>query len=384
MIRKLLLYLCMLMLPGVALAQINTETIFEANGKLATNRYTFLQEVPAVLQQKLDAGGYDDVNCVSGLCIERLVLETPEGQEGTYRSSDALMVLERNGVYSLAGMQWSIPEKPVYFQEYGRLGLELEKGFQLQFAPGKLHTVDYQLTAECAGVTRTWRINRTGQNVWYIVSCQTPGGENIPWNEMDGAFELDDGLHYACWWPQLEGMTSFDEYPVTQAQAAELAASSWAGLPFDRLAVLGGNLREEPTGKSRSLGLSQGNVLGEILDQRPGVYDPWYQVRVGETVGWMSGGYVHALNSDHHPNGMLKPLKQATVKASVFLRRSPDDPSAVMTLEAGTELQVLFASADGWLHVVVPTAQALRFMDINGTYGYVRLEEVEAEGLNLA
>ena len=92
---------------------------------------------------------------------------------------------------------------------------------------------------------------------------------------------------------------------------------------------------------------------------------------------------MHVLNSGSHPNGMLRPLKQAAVKTSIPLRRSPDKASRVMMLEAGTELQVLFASPDGWLHVVVPTAKALRFMDINGTYGYVRLEEVEADGLNL-
>lgn len=54
-----------------------------------------------------------------------------------------------------------------------------------------------------------------------------------------------------------------------------------------------------------------------------------------------------------------------------------------MTLEAGTELQVMYADADGWLHVVVPTARAVRCMDMNGTYGYVRLEEVDAEGVVL-
>lgn len=54
-----------------------------------------------------------------------------------------------------------------------------------------------------------------------------------------------------------------------------------------------------------------------------------------------------------------------------------------MTLQAGAELQVLFADADGWLHVVVPTARATRCMDINGIYGYVRLDEVSADGVIL-
>ena len=377
--RKSLILFLMLLLPAFACAEISFETISEAYGKMATNRYSFSQEVPDVVREKLEAVGYGNVNCVSGLCIERLVLD----RDDLYRGSDALMILETDGVYTLAGMQWNIPEKPVYFQEYGSLGLALEKGFQLQFVPSELRTVDYQLTAECEGVERSWRINRTGQNVWYIEACETPGGENVSWDEMEGAFELHDGLHYACWWPQLEGLTSFAEYPVTQAQAAQLAADSWAGIPIERLAVLGGNLREKPTGNSRSLGYSQGNVLGEILGQKSGVYEPWYQVRVGNTVGWTSGSYVHPLNSTQHPNGVFKPLKLATLREDAVLQRSQDDHTPVMTLQAGAELQVLYADSDGWLHVVVPTARATRCMDINGTYGYVRLEEVNVEGLIL-
>lgn len=313
--KKLLLScLLALLLPAFACAEITVETISEANGKMATNRYTFSQEVPDAVRQQLERIGEQDMNCVSGLCIERLVMEYPEGQENAYRSSDALMILETDGGYMLAGMQWSIPEKPVYYQEYGSLGLALEKGFQLRFVPAELHTVEYCLTAECAGAERSWRISRTGENVWYIVSCETPGGETVVWSEQDGAFKLDGEYHYACWWPQLEGMTSFEEYPVTRAQAAQLAAGSWAGVPYERLAVLGGNLRQEPTGSSRSLGFAQGNVLGEILGQKPGVYEPWYQVRVGDTVGWTSGSYVYPLTAEYLPNGLLRPLKAATVK----------------------------------------------------------------------
>ena len=82
MMRKLLLCLFLLMLPMYVLAEITVENISEANGKMATNRYTFAQEVPDVVHQQLSMHGYQDVQCVSGLCIERLVLEYPEGQEG--------------------------------------------------------------------------------------------------------------------------------------------------------------------------------------------------------------------------------------------------------------------------------------------------------------
>ena len=145
--KKSLILFLLLLLPAFACAEISVETISEAYGKMATNRYSFSQEVPDVVREKLEAVGYENVNCVSGLCIERLVLD----RDDLYRGSDALMILETEGVYTLAGMQWNIPEKPVYFQEYGSLGLALEKGFQLQFAPSELRTVDYQLTAECEG-----------------------------------------------------------------------------------------------------------------------------------------------------------------------------------------------------------------------------------------
>lgn len=380
--KKLILVLLLLM-PAFACAGVTVETISEANGKMATNRYTFSQELPDVLLHQLERCGVQDVNCVSGLCIERLVLEYPKGQENAYRSSDALLILEKDGGYTLAGMQWSLPENPVYYQEYGSLGLSLDKGFQLQFASAPLHTADYQLTAQCSGTLRSWRINVTGQNVWYVAACETPSGETVRWKEFDGAFELDDGLHYACWWPQLEGMATLDEFPVTHETAAALARSSWAGLPVEKLAVIGGNLREEPTSNSRSLGLSQGAVLAEMLDERPGVYEPWIQVRVGETFGWVSSTYVKPLCDGTFDRGLLQPLKQAVVKEATSLRRSPEDQTLVQRLDAGTELQVLHLSSEGWLHVVVPGAKATRCMDINGIYGYVRLDEVETEGLNL-
>ena len=177
-------------------------------------------------------------------------------------------------------------------------------------------------------------------------------------------------------------MNTLDEFPVTQEAAAAFARSSWAGLPLEKLAAIGGNLREEPTGSSRSLGLSQGAVLAEMLDERPGVYEPWIQVRVGETVGWVSSTYVKPLCDGSFDGGLLQPLKQAVVKEATSLRRSPEDQTPVQQLENGTKLQVLHLSSEGWLHVVVPGAKATRCMDINGTYGYVRLDDVETEGLN--
>jgi len=377
--KKYLILFVLLLMPALSCAEISVETVSEAYGKMATNRYTFSQELPDVVHRQLERIGVQEVNCVSGLCIERLVLD----QEDLYRSSDTLMILDTENGYTLAGMQWSNPEKPVCYQQYGSLGLALDKTFQLQFVPAELHTVDYQLTAECAGVERSWRIDCTGENVWYIESCETPNGETVIWSAQDGAFKQGDQYYYACWWPQLEGMTSFDEYPTTYAQAEQLAADSWAGVPLERLAILGGNLREKPTGKSRSLGYAQGNVIGEILGQKPGVSEPWYQVRVGDTVGWTSGNYVHPANMEYMVVGMLRPLKQATVKESIPLRRSQDDHTPVMMLEKDTVLQVLYADADGWLHVVLPTISTLRFMDINGTYGYVRMEEVDAAGVIL-
>ena len=379
--RKLLFCLLVLMLPISAFAAITTETISESGGKLATNRYTFADEVPQVVMQQLGMHGYENVRCISGLALERLVLEYPEGQENAYRSSDALLLLETADGHSLVGMRWQHADEPGWLAEYGALGVDWQKGFQLSFAPAELHTVDFALTGECEGRLRTWRLNVTGQNVWYVKSCETPGGETVGWSEFDGAFQLDDGLHYACWWPQLDVIQTLNNFPSTQQAAAALAQSSWAGVEMEQLVMIGGNLREKPTGKSRSLGYSQGRVIAEMLGQQPGLYEPWYQVRVGHTVGWVSGSLVTPLSGEVFAGGLLRPLKLATVKEEIPLRLSPQEPKTVQMLPAGTEVQVLFWDADGWLHVVLPTARALRFMDMNGTYGYVRLEEVDVTGL---
>lgn len=377
--RKLLCLLVLLLLPAAAFGEIAVETISEAGGKLATNRYTFADEVPQVVMDQLAMHGYEDVRCLSGLALERLVLEYPEGQENAYRSSDALMIVEKDGAYSLLGLRWHFADQKGWLGDYGSLGLALDKGFHLRFEPGALQTADFALTAECEGIVRTWRMNVTEQNVWYIASCETPGGETVRWSEFDGGFELNDGLHWACWWPQLEGMESFQEYPVTAEEAVQLAEGSWDGVALEKLVVIGGNLREKPTGKSRSFGVARGHVLGEVLGEQPGVYEPWYQVRVGNTVGWVSGSYVHFLAEEfgNGMGGLLRPLDVAVVRENVPLRYSLDDHTTVMMLEAGAQVQVLSQSGDDWLHVVVPTARATRCMDMNGTYGYVRLDEVE-------
>lgn len=384
MMRKLLLSALMTvllgLLPFAAMGEITVETISEGSGKLATNRYAFQQEIPLVVKTQLALHGYEDVHCVSGLALERLVLEYPQGQENAYRSSDALLITEKDGVYSILGLRWHFADQKGWLAEYGSLGLSLEKGFQLAFQPARLKTVDFALSAECEENVRTWRMNVTGENVWYIAACETPGGETVRWSEFDGGFALDDGLHPACWWPQLEGMDRFGEYPVTQRQAAELAERSWRGLPREKLAVLGGNLREEPTGRSRSLGVMQGAVLGELLgEQQPGLYEPWFRVRVGHTVGWVSATYVHPLAGESGENmaGSLRPLDTAVILQNVPLRYSMDDHTPVTVLEAGTEVQVLSQTEDEWVHVVVPTARSTRCMDMNGTYGYVRLDELK-------
>lgn len=105
--KRFLILLFSLMLPFAAQASIVSDTISEGNGKLATVRHHFEEEVPPAVLEVLEKHGYGGARCVVGLAQERLILEAPKGQEGLSRASDALMVLEQNGERSLVGIRWN-------------------------------------------------------------------------------------------------------------------------------------------------------------------------------------------------------------------------------------------------------------------------------------
>ena len=134
------------------------------------------------------------------------------------------------------------------------------------------------------------------------------------------------------------------------------------------------NLRERPTGKSKSLGVYH-KAPAVVLDSAPGTQRPWYQLRIGDTVGWMSGVYVvnNPYDVNHGLAQVVPPsIAQCRKEASLYLSPSGQ---VKQTLPAGTAMHII-ADCDGWYHVVLPQGDISWKLDAGGIYGYVRKNEV--------
>lgn len=167
---------------------------------------------------------------------------------------------------------------------------------------------------------------------------------------------------------RLEHLSAAD-FPRTEAEL--LAWQQAYPLSEEGTYVFAAHLRKEPTGKSRSLGQYR-FAAATVLDSVPGTQLPWYQVRIGDTVGWVSGPYVvtESTNANHQ-------LAQLTVPeflcsdGELLLCALPGAPEAT-PLPAGTRAQIL-AECDGWYHVIVPE-KATALLATDGLYGYVRVD----------
>ena len=140
------------------------------------------------------------------------------------------------------------------------------------------------------------------------------------------------------------------------------------------------NLREQPTGSSRSLGVYSAKV--QVLGSRPGKQYPWYQVRIGETEGWVSGAYLIDSSEDVRYYGVEEETTSfARTDSETALRTSPGGAQKGV-LSPGTMVHVLTEN-EGWLHVLVPEGEIAPRISWRGTYGYVRADEV-TQGRTLA
>lgn len=182
--------------------------------------------------------------------------------------------------------------------------------------------------------------------------------------------------------PRYLAYLSADTFPRTEE---ELKAWSKAyPLTEGKTYVFAAHLREKPTGKSNSLGEYR-FAPAEVLDEKPGTQFPWYQLRIGDTVGWMSGAYV--VQSSENVNYSLAqalPMKIAQCTADTVLYTSPDGQEK-QTLPAGVAGHIIAQCGD-WYHIVLPQAELSWQTDQEGTYGYLRTGDVKVYStlLNMA
>jgi hypothetical protein len=148
-------------------------------------------------------------------------------------------------------------------------------------------------------------------------------------------------------------------------------------LPAGYGLLSGANIRQRTSTKSNSLGDYRSGTLVMILGTKPGTKFLWYKVQVGQTIGYVSGPYIYTAENEYTPsyyNGA--PLTVGRVNKDCELKTAAGSKAETTAkLTAGTEMYVL-ADCDGWLHVCIPKGEVGYFMDIEGTYGYLRVQDV--------
>lgn len=168
---------------------------------------------------------------------------------------------------------------------------------------------------------------------------------------------------------------TWDTLPRNREESEAWAAANPFETAGDEGYLSGVNLREKPTGKSRSWGIYHAKV--QVLDQQPGEMDPWMKVRVGNLTGWASGRYLHMEQSED-PYALAEyqtaVMKVGRAKKTVQLLDRPGG-SVIMELEEGTFVHTIIEN-EGWLHVVVPRKELTWRTDWDGTYGFVKMEDM--------
>jgi len=181
-----------------------------------------------------------------------------------------------------------------------------------------------------------------------------------------------DRESYEVCYPSRLELVDADTFPRTADQLEKWSKEH--SLVHEGVYVFAANLRERPTGKSKSLGVYH-KAPAIVLDSAPGTQRPWYQLRIGDTVGWMSGVYVVNNPYDvNHGLAQVVPPSIAQCQKEISLYLSPSG-QVKQTLPAGTAMHII-ADCDGWYHVVLPQGDISWKLDAGGTYGYVCADDV--------
>lgn len=181
---------------------------------------------------------------------------------------------------------------------------------------------------------------------------------------------------YYCNTPfYLDYMADISAYPITreaaeaQAIAYETAVATDASV--NRVYAAGAHLRKEPTGSSESLGVYEHNVPMTFTGkQKPGTQFPWYQVQVGDTIGWMSSNYV-----DYAPNVSFAPIPLGRTLEGCSLYASAKDKKPAAELAPGTTFHIL-TEYNGMYHICIPQGEISWAVDADGIYGYIPMKDV--------
>jgi len=369
MMRKLLLCLLLVLLPLYACAEIYVEEGYAPNGNIAWRSYTFSGEMLPVIRQVMEENGFQNAPFLSGASVE--VFDT--GNQGCIKAHQALVAVETENGRRLLGVAitddhpWRVEDFGADFLMDGSFAIGLhdqpngrEPVFCMAYKGLRCYHFQYQSNI-------MWRMIGYHDAAGTVI--ETKAGELVVTDEQGRtAFCAWDG-----YWP--EYMTSLSDYPISRADAEAIDEKATAMMQervnAGMLTITNANLRAEPTGQSKSLGVTDPAAIAvDLGDRAEGAKRPWVHVRLGHVEGWVDSHYAQGI-----PGVPVVPLRVGKTLSDGILRELPNGEMR-STVAAGTLFHVLASTEDGWLLVSIPNGELSWEMDVDGQTGYLHQSEV--------
>lgn len=362
--RILAALLCLCMLPLFALAE--STPMYQVS--------TFAGRLPERLQEPLSAMISDETRIVSGAAIQHNGIFFKADDPGSWNSYSAMLIVDTDeGPLLLAaawvdGLLWQVDDFTRFLRREENVSVSI-----YQPAPNRIpvFSVDYPDRSGMVSDLMLFRSNRLWQLYGHINEAS---GLQILIDGHDVTV-IENGVSDFYDYPEpfwMDYLTDASGFPTTREDVETLHKSAGsmfvsneaAGLAY----TIGANLRREATGTSDSLGIYGKNVpLTRTGGQKQGTSYPWYEVRIGNTVGWMSANYVRAYPDDYDPVPMGRTVDGCPLYAH------PGDAQPIAQLEPGSTFHIL-TEYQGMYHICIPREEITWDVDREGTYGYIPKE----------
>lgn len=363
MFRRILALLMLMMMLPAALALAETTPLYQVS--------TFAGRLPERLKEPLSTLISDEIRIVSGAAIQHNSNFYDADEIASWDSYSAMLIVDTDeGPLLLAaawvdGMPWQVSDFTRFLRRDESVSLSI---YQPEPNRIPLFSVDYPGHGGMVSDLILFRGNRLWQLYGYIDDA---AGLQI-FIDGNDATVIENGVRDFHDYPEpfwMDYLLDSSGFPTTRSEVETLdnaAASIFvsneaAGFGY----TVGSNLRREATAKSESLGL-YGPDIPLILtgEEKPGTQLPWYQVLIGDTIGWMSANYVHAAQSNDYPVPMGRTL------AGCPMYTNPGDAQPLQQLEPGTTFHIL-TEYKGMYHICIPSGEISWAVDVDGVYGYI-------------
>lgn len=362
MFRRILALMMIVMMLPAALALAETTPLYQVS--------TFAGRLPERLQEPLSALISDENRIVSGAAIQHNDKFFQADVIATWESYCAMVIVDTDeGPLLLAaswvdGLAWQVDDFTRLLRREENVSVSIYQPEPNRFP---VFSVDYPIQGGIISDTFEFRTNEIWQIDAHIDQLNGVIIENL-WSELE-VTDAQGKKRIPCNNPFfLNYMADISEFPTSREACEDLYRGPSYSVPQAGSIVYtgGANLRKEPTGKSESLGIYAHNVPMIFTgEQTPGTSNPWYQVQIGNTLGWMSSIYVKC-----HPDYGYSPIPLGRTTAGCPLYAHPGDAQPLQQLEPGTTFHIL-TEYKGMYHICIPQGEISWDVDRDGVYGYI-------------